>query len=102
MDEQKVTTQNSTENTAESNDEGIQQKTTSELDRADQIAERLKRENDRRESLLQREEALEARRRVGGLANAGQVEQKKPETDEEYFERFKRGEANPLKDDGVR
>lgn len=47
-------------------------KIVTDLDRADQIAERQKRENDRREKLLQREENLVARKTIGGSAEAGQ------------------------------
>ena len=63
--------------------EGVQSETISELDRADQIAERQARENDRREKLLEREEALEARRAVGGTTEAGGVEEKPVKTKEE-------------------
>jgi hypothetical protein len=58
--------------------------TTTELDRADQIAERQKRENDRREALLTREEALEARKTVGGITEAGQAPVKQEETPADY------------------
>jgi len=64
---------------------GVQSETISELDRADQIAERQKRENDRREALLVREEALAARRVVGGQTDAGtQSEPPKEQTPQEY------------------
>ncbi|KKL67223.1 hypothetical protein LCGC14_2137130 [marine sediment metagenome] len=82
--------------------EGDESKTISELDRADQIAERQKRENDRREELLQREENLEARRKVGGITEAGKPAEKPKElTDTEYSEALERGEVNPLKEDGL-
>lgn len=68
--------------------EGVQSETISELDRADQIAERQKRENDRREELLNREEALEARRTVGGVTEAGKPVETKKETDSEYRQRI--------------
>ena len=103
MDDKEKTTQDKPETTEENKDDGIQSKTISELDRADQIAERQKRENDRREELLSREEALAARRAVGGTAEAGQEPVKpKEETDEEYTKRFQEGEVNPFKDDGVK
>lgn len=71
--------------TADNSREGFQQEAVSELDRADQIAERQKRENDRREELLQREEALQARKTVGGVTEAGQTKEKpKEETPQEY------------------
>jgi len=70
--------------TTENNDDGIQQETTSELDRADQIAERQARENERREKILDREEALAARKAVGGVSEAGQQPVKKEVDDEQY------------------
>jgi|TARA_R110000751_G_scaffold218969_2_gene321799 hypothetical protein len=66
-------------------EEGVHTKTLSALDRADSIAERQKRENDRREAILTREEALEARRQVGGVTEAGQAREVTPEqTNKEY------------------
>ena len=65
MDEDKEI--NATENPRDR----IQSKTVETLDRADQIAERQKRENDRRQELLEREEALAARKAVGGETEAG-------------------------------
>ena len=61
----------------ENTQEGDKSKTVSELDRADQIAERQKRENDRREELINREEAIAARKAVGGIADAGKKEEVK-------------------------
>ena len=61
--------------------------------------ERQKRENDRREELLSREENLAARRAFGGETEAGSTAEKpKQLTDEEYNEKFKNGEVNPFKD----
>ncbi len=96
MDEDK--TKEEPKETTETEDTGVQPSATTELDRADQIAERLKRENDRKDELLTREEALAARRAVGGVTEAGQVMEKKVETDEEYTERFMKGEVNPMKE----
>ena len=85
---------------AENNGDRIQSKAISELDRADQIAERQKRENDRREALLIREEALAARRAVGGQTDAGVVAEKpKPLSNLEYAERALKGEFNKRKDE---
>ncbi len=75
-------------------EEGVQSETVTELDRADQIAERQKRENDRREKLIDREEGLAARKMVGGTADAGQKPEKKPETDDEFLERLEKGEVD--------
>jgi len=80
------------EGAADDTREGIQQKTVSELDRADEIAERQKRENDRREELIYREELLAARKAVGGVADGGQESEKpKEETAEEYSKRILSG-----------
>ncbi len=79
------------EPTSDNNGGGVQQDTITELDRADQIAERLKRENDRKEALLNREESLEARRRVGGVAEAGQQQKPKEETPKEYADKVMSG-----------
>ena len=46
--------------------------------------------------------AQNARRRLSGRSEAGSRPVKKaPETNEEYTERFERGEVNPLEDDGA-
>ncbi len=74
---------------------GVQSETISELDRADQIAERQKRENDRREEILTREENLAARKAVGGVTDGGNPEEKpKEETDKEYKDKIMSGNAN--------
>jgi len=80
--------------TPEDSDERIQQETISELDRADQIAERQKRENDRREELINREEALHARKMVGGVTEAGQEAKPVEETPQEYKDKILRGDLN--------
>ena len=93
MDEKEAKTENK-EETVENNDDGVQQQTISELDRADQIAERMARENQARKEILDREEALEARRRVGGVTEAGQIQEKpKEETPKEYKDRVMKNEV---------
>ena len=92
MDEEKDIKDTKKETKPNDTTEGFQSETISELDRADQIAERQKRENDRREALLQREESLEARRKIGGVTEAGQTQKPKEETPKEYTERVLRGE----------
>ena len=49
--------------------------TKSVIDTARELKEQIAKENDRREELLKREEALEARRMLGGRADAGQTQQ---------------------------
>ena len=75
--------------------EGVQSETVSELDRADQIAERQKRENDRREEILKREENLAARKAVGGVTDGGSQDEKpKEETAKEYKDKVMSGNLN--------
>lgn len=91
MDEEKKEKQGSPENS----EERLQRETVSELDRADQIAERMARENERREKLLAREEALEARRRVGGVSEIEPEPQKpKEESNIEYMQKVMSGQLN--------
>ena len=62
--------------------------------------------NEEKAKLLDREEALQAKKEkfhaeqmVGGHTQAGQADEgKKPETDEEFTERFKKGEVNVFDD----
>ena len=89
MDEKKEEVQGTSEDTGE----GIQSETISELDRADQIAERQKRENDRREELLTREENLAARKAVGGVTEAGQTQEVKEESNADYAKKIMKNEA---------
>ena len=87
MDEEK-TTQEEPEETVEDSKEGVQSKTVETLDRADEIAERQARENTRREAILDREEALAARKAVGGITEAGkEADKPKEETPQEYKDR---------------
>ena len=92
MDEKETPKEDKKKESVVTKDAGLQSETTSELDRADAIAERQKKENDRREEILRREEALEARRMLGGRAEAGQTQEKKEETPQEYKDRILRGE----------
>ena len=82
MDEKE--TNKGAETTTETEGTGVQSETITELDRADQIAERQARENERREKILDREEALAARKAVGGISEAGQQPVKKEVDDEQY------------------
>ena len=76
---------------AEDTGDGDKSKTISELDRADSIVERQKRENDRREEILTREENLAARKAIGGESEAGKPSEKKEETPKEYKDRIMSG-----------
>ena len=97
MDEQKeeVTEKAETETKVEKDttppeEVGVQSKTISTLDRADQIAERQERANAKRIEILDREEALAARKAVGGVTEAGQPAEKKEETPKEYNDRIEK------------
>ena len=79
--------------------EGIQSKTVSTLDRADEIAERQERANAKRIEILDREEALAARKAVGGVTDAGQVIEKKEETPKEYNDRIEKELSEGKHDD---
>ncbi len=78
------------------------EKTTSVLDRADEINDRKERILKREEALQDRKDAFAARKAVGGITEAGQPTEKKEETDEEYTEKFQKGEVNPFKKDAVK
>ena len=72
------------------------------IDNAREQANRIEKQLDRKEALMKREEELEARKQLGGRSEGGSapVVTPKKETDAEYAERVRRGEANPLKEDG--
>ena len=64
----------------------------------------IKAENDAMEKELLRHEELKRKSILGGKAEAGIVkpEEKVPElTDEEYTNKFLKGEVNPLGEDGI-
>ena len=98
MDEQEETKE---EQPTEDTGKGNLPESTKLIDDANEAAERLARQNDRKEELLAREERLAIERKLGGKSEGG-AEQVKPkaQTPEEYAELVSKGEANPLKDDG--
>jgi len=91
VDEKKEAVEEVSKPAPEDAGEGVQSETISVLDRSDQIAQMQKRENDRREAILTREEELQARKAVGGETEAGQQapviseDQKKIDNAVEYF-----------------
>ena len=80
---------------------GNKSKTAKLVDDANTAAERLEKANERKEELLRQEQDLEAKKTLSGRAEAG-VKPPAPKklTDEEYADRVRSGEANPLKEDG--
>ena len=74
---------------------------SSMIETANKNAEEMEKENLAREIRLNQIEETDARASLGATADAGaQPKQQISETDEEYTERFLRGEVNPMKDDG--
>tara|TARA_Y100000310_G_C20686529_1_gene819385 strand:- start:2856 stop:3095 length:240 start_codon:yes stop_codon:yes gene_type:complete len=74
----------------EQKEEGAQ----SPLEKAEQLANRLKEENDRTEQLLQKQQELAAHNMLSGRAEAGtKPEAPKEESAKEYAERVMRGEV---------
>lgn len=68
------------------------------LEKAEAVAKRLETANKEKEELLRVEQQL----RASGVTEAGtQKPEAKPETPEEYADKVRRGEANPLRDDGI-
>ena len=57
------------------------------ISKINEASDRFARENDRREKLLIREEALESRRILGGKSDV-QVQVQRPETAKEYAQRI--------------
>ena len=96
MDEEKTTEESKEEKSTETETAGDKYETTPVIERARQEREKLESANKKKEELLDREERIMAKRELGGMSEAGQVAVKKEETDEEYAERFRRGEVNPL------
>ena len=92
---------NTTENSTTPEVDRSNEQRPSLIEQADLSAEKLKEQNDRREMLLGREEALLARRALGGTSEGGFGEIKpKVLTDIEKAEMVERGELNPLQADG--
>ena len=82
-------------------EEKNENETITHLDRADQIAQMQKRENDRREDILVREEQLMARKQTGGDTEGGTKEEpEKKETDKEYRARVEKEMAEGRTDFG--
>ena len=81
--------------------DGDKSSTTPTIDAARKENERMEANMKKKEELLEREEAIQSRRELGGGSEAGQqpVAPKKL-TDQEYAEALQRGEVNPMKEDG--
>lgn len=91
------------EKTNEDNPEGTETNSTDSLfDKTNAATDRLEAANKEKKELLEREETLYAKKKLGGQSEG----EEKPEppkklTDTEYAEALQRGEVNPLKEDGL-
>ena len=77
-------TQGSQAGTASNSNQGNVSQNRTLIDAANEAAQRLKEENDRREAILKREQELEARRILGGNTSGNVPEVQKTETAHEY------------------
>ncbi len=86
---------------ADDSDEGSKPEVYKPIEDANLAAKRMEDANKEKRALLDREEELVAKRALGGTTEAGQQPVKKEISDVEYANKVDRGEANPLKDDGI-
>ena len=70
------------------------------VDKANEAADRLEKENERMEANVKIQEQMKVEKTLSGKAAAGTPQKK--ETDEEYADKVAKGEANPLEDDGFK
>ena len=88
------------EPTAEDSGDGDKPKSTAPIDAANEAAERLEQANKKKETLLDREEALMVQARLSGRAEAGAEPVKpKEETPKEYRARIEKEIAEGKHDD---
>jgi len=100
MDEKKTNEEKKPEDTVDDTDKGDKPETTTLFEKTDAATKRLEEANAKTEELLNRQEELYMKQKLGGGSEAGQNPVKpKEETDEEYTERFSKGEVNPLAED---
>ena len=77
-------------------------KSLSLYDKTEKIVSRQEEANKKTEELLKRQETLYANQRLAGTTGGNVVKQsEKRLTDEEYADKFMKGEADPLTDDGI-
>ena len=94
MDEQEEQKEEEQETTTENSTERSEPKANVKLKDVNAAAERMEAANAERKEILDREEAIAAERKLGGMSEAGQEPVKpKEETPEEYKDRVMRGDA---------
>jgi len=102
MDEEEEK-QEGEEQPKDDNAEGVQPEAINPLDRADAQIKRMSELDKSLGEKVEKLSQLEARQVLSGRATAGQAKvAKAKETPEEYAEKFKKGEVNPLEDDGIK
>ena len=80
----------------EESKEEVVEETTPLLDKANKAADNIKTENDRMEKLLDRQEAIMAKERLGGESEAGVVQEEVKETPEDFANKFMGSDENIL------
>ena len=75
-------------------------KSTPMIEEAREVAKDIKKGNEERKELLDREEKMMAEKALGGLTEAGGTIKPKESTEIEYAEAYEKGEVNPFKEDG--
>lgn len=77
--------------------EETEQKEITLEEKAEELLKVQKEENDRREKLLDREEALIKLRQISGMSEAGiKPVPEEEETEEDYADKFSKGLVSPL------
>ena len=78
------------------------EETISELNKLKTHNDEVEKELVRGRTLKAESQELEAEKMLGGESDAGQtLKESKKDTDEEYADKFMKGEANPLGEDGI-
>ena len=102
MDEKEKAQQIQEPSKGEEQKETVESKTPKVIDDANAAAERIEKATEEMRKENSRHEEIMAKQALGGRAEAGVAPKKERETDEEYAERFKKGEVDPFVDDGIK
>ena len=93
MDEQKTQTQEKPAETAGNIGERDKYETTPVIERANETAQRLEKANQERKELLDREESILAKKRLGGYTEAGEGKaEEQEESPADYTQRVMSGQ----------
>ena len=102
MDEKEKAQQIQEPSEGEEQKETVKSKTQKVVDDTNAAAERIEKATEEMRKENSRHEEIMAKQALGGRAEAGSAPKKERETDEEYAERFKKGEVDPFVDDGFK